>query len=204
MYHPGPIHNTGRYVAGFALHTGTATYRVQARYIGGATSLTVVMSVVQPFRIGLTSPAAARKSHRAAPPSRTARPTGECPRRRAARGAAAPRTRPPWWWMSLAAPSKAARLYPGEGAPPEEAAARRACAWAARRRAMPPWLRPCRAAARREGGEAASRGGPAAGWGGPRGPPRARLSPRACTRSRARTGTPLSAACRPPQRGRER
>ena len=36
MYHPGPIHNTGRYVAGVALHTATATYRVQARhYIGG-------------------------------------------------------------------------------------------------------------------------------------------------------------------------
>ena len=40
MYHPGPIHNTGRYVAGFALHTETATYRAQTRYIGGATFLT--------------------------------------------------------------------------------------------------------------------------------------------------------------------
>ena len=29
-----------RYVAGFALHTGTATYRAQTRYIGGATFLT--------------------------------------------------------------------------------------------------------------------------------------------------------------------
>jgi len=41
MYRPGPIHNTGRYLAGFALHTGTATYRAQTRYIGGATFLTV-------------------------------------------------------------------------------------------------------------------------------------------------------------------
>ena len=40
MYRPGPIHNTGRYLAGFALHTGTATYRAQTRYIGGATFLT--------------------------------------------------------------------------------------------------------------------------------------------------------------------
>ena len=40
MYHPGPIHNTGRYVAGFALHTETATYRAQTRYIGGAAFLT--------------------------------------------------------------------------------------------------------------------------------------------------------------------
>ena len=39
MYRPGPIHNTGRYLAGFALHTGTATYRAQTRYIGGATFL---------------------------------------------------------------------------------------------------------------------------------------------------------------------
>ena len=38
MYHPGPIHNTGRYVAGFALHTETATYRAQTRYIGGPLS----------------------------------------------------------------------------------------------------------------------------------------------------------------------
>ena len=29
-----PIHNTGRYIAGVALHTATATYRVQARHIG--------------------------------------------------------------------------------------------------------------------------------------------------------------------------
>ena len=42
MYRPGPIHNTGRYVAGVALHTATATYRVQARHIGGATFLRLV------------------------------------------------------------------------------------------------------------------------------------------------------------------
>ena len=36
MYQPGPIHNTGRYVAGVALHTATATYRVQARDISEA------------------------------------------------------------------------------------------------------------------------------------------------------------------------
>ena len=36
MYHSGPIHNTGRYVAGVALHTATATYRVQARDISEA------------------------------------------------------------------------------------------------------------------------------------------------------------------------
>ena len=40
MYRPGPIHNTGRYLAGFALHTGTAIYRAQTRYTGGATFLT--------------------------------------------------------------------------------------------------------------------------------------------------------------------
>jgi len=46
MYHPGPIHNTGRYVAGFALHTETATYRAQTRYIGGATFLTCPASLL--------------------------------------------------------------------------------------------------------------------------------------------------------------
>ena len=46
MYHPGPIHNTGRYVAGFALHMPTDRYvparSAQTRYIGGATFLTDV------------------------------------------------------------------------------------------------------------------------------------------------------------------
>ena len=47
MYHPGPIlDDTGRYVAGFALHTATALYIVTAfrrdiGYIGGATFLTM-------------------------------------------------------------------------------------------------------------------------------------------------------------------